>query len=83
MYFLLRFPSGSPGWSLTSALLCGVRTFLDEEPCDLHGVTQRDPAAATWLALSVYHPTYESLTTKLTAPGGGAASDSSRPRNAT
>ncbi len=26
---LLRFPSGFPGWPLTSALLCGVRTFLD------------------------------------------------------
>ena len=26
---LLRFPSGFPGWPLASALLCGVRTFLD------------------------------------------------------
>jgi len=26
---LLRFPSGFPGWPLASALLFGVRTFLE------------------------------------------------------
>jgi len=52
---LLRFPSGFPGWPLTSALLCGVRTFLDGEPRELRGASRRDPAAATWLAPGVYH----------------------------
>jgi len=55
VYFLLRFPSGFPGWPLTSALLCGVRTFLDGEPCELRGASRRDPTAATWLAPRVYH----------------------------
>ena len=47
---LLRFPSGFPGWPLASALLCGVRTFLDREPPELRGASRRDPTAATWLA---------------------------------
>jgi len=33
--FLLRFPSGFPGWMLSSALLCGVRTFLGAPPTRL------------------------------------------------
>ena len=53
---LLRFPSGFPGWTLSSALLCGVRTFLDGGPRELRRDARRDPAAATWLAPSVYHP---------------------------
>ena len=52
---LLRFPSGFPGWPLTSALLCGVRTFLDGEPRGLRRAARRDPTAATWLASGVYH----------------------------
>jgi len=52
---LLRFPSGFPGWPLTSALLCGVRTFLDEEPGELRRAPPRDLDAATWLAQAVYH----------------------------
>jgi len=27
--FLWHFPAGFPGWTLSSTLLCGVRTFLD------------------------------------------------------
>src|SRR5665811_592883 len=52
---LLRFPSGFPGWPLASALLCGVRTFLDGVPRELRRDTRRGPAAATWLAMGVYH----------------------------
>ena len=55
VYFLLRFPSGLPGWPLASVLLCGVRTFLDREPRELRRATRRGPTAATWLAFSVYH----------------------------
>ncbi len=47
---LLRFPSGFPGWPLASALLCGVRTFLDGVPRGLRTAPRRGPDAATWLA---------------------------------
>lgn len=33
--FLLRFPSAFAGWTLSSALLCGVRTFLGTLPSEL------------------------------------------------
>ncbi len=32
--FLLRFPWGFPRWTLSSTLLCGVRTFLEDPPKD-------------------------------------------------
>jgi len=35
--FLWHFPSGFPGWPLTSTLLCGVRTFLEAEAPRLPG----------------------------------------------
>jgi hypothetical protein len=34
--FLLRSPSAFAAWTLSSALLCGVRTFLDRRPRPLN-----------------------------------------------
>lgn len=40
VYFLLHLPSGCPGLPLTTSVLYGVRTFLDD---GLHSITD-DPA---------------------------------------
>ena len=52
---LLRFPAAFAGWTLSSALLCGVRTFLDGRLAGSRRASRRGPAAATWLAPEVYH----------------------------
>ncbi len=53
--FLWRYPWGFPRWTLSSTLLCGVRTFLrtyvsDELPCGYPGCTQSIPTES--LAIS-------------------------------
>ena len=52
---LLRFPAACTGWTLSSALLCGVRTFLDGRLAGSRRATRCGTAAATWLAQGVYH----------------------------
>ena len=52
---LLRFPAACAGWTLSSALLCGVRTFLDGRLAGSRRASRRGTAAATWLARGVYH----------------------------
>ena len=46
--FLWHFPEGFPRWTLSSTLLCGVRTFLEER-------VRRRLHATTWAAIAEYN----------------------------